>query len=178
MNNIINMIKNIRTCCLALVLALTGCGLTQSVNQGSKSVAKSIFYKQVKILHLDFTARTELNPDIDGTPLATHIWVYQLKDRQAFDTADYTTLLSNADQLLKADFLEKKDLWIRPDSEVSLHIPLAENARYVAIMAQFRTPDSALNSWRKVLDRDDLDPDKTRVIELKGNSLQLVTSKK
>jgi len=156
-----------------LALMLTGCGLTQSVSDGTKSVATSIFYKQVKELHLDFTARAELNPDDDGTPLATNVWVYQLKDRQIFDKTDYTALLSHANTLLKADLLAEKDLWIRPGSNVSLNMPLDKNAQYVGIVAQFRTPDNQQDSWRIVLTRDDLDPDKARVLELVKYSMQL-----
>lgn len=33
-------------------LLLAGCGLTQSVADGTVSVTKSIFYKQIKTLHL------------------------------------------------------------------------------------------------------------------------------
>ena len=81
---------------LLVVLTLTGCGLTQKVSDGTTSVARAIFYKQVKTLHLDLAARTALNPDEDGMSLATDVWVYQLKDRQAFDKADYAALQSGA----------------------------------------------------------------------------------
>ena len=76
------------TLLLLLAFMLTGCGLTQRVSDSTTSVAKAIFYKQVKTLHLDLTARAALNPDEDGMPLATDVWVYQLKDRQAFEKAD------------------------------------------------------------------------------------------
>ena len=76
------------TLLLLLAFMLTGCGLTQRGSDSTTSVAKAIFYKQVKTLHLDLTARAALNPDEDGMPLATDVWVYQLKDRQAFEKAD------------------------------------------------------------------------------------------
>ena len=34
---------------------LTGCGLTQTVTDGTVSLTKSIFYKKINTLHLDFT---------------------------------------------------------------------------------------------------------------------------
>lgn len=158
---------------LLVVLTLTGCGLTQKVSDGTTSVAKAIFYKQVKNLHLDLAARTALNPDEDGMSLATDVWVYQLKDRQAFDKADYAALQSGANTLLSADLLAEKDLWVRPGSTVSLNMPLDEKAQYVALVAQFRSPDARKNDWRLVLARADLDPDKPRVIELEGHSMVL-----
>jgi type VI secretion system protein VasD len=36
---------------------LAGCGLTQTVTDGTVSITKSIFYKKIKTLHLDFTPR-------------------------------------------------------------------------------------------------------------------------
>ncbi|SUG33293.1 Uncharacterized protein conserved in bacteria [Salmonella enterica subsp. arizonae] len=58
---------------------LTGFGLTQTVTDGTVSITKSIFYKKIKTLHLDFTPRTAINADGAQTPLATMVRVYQLK---------------------------------------------------------------------------------------------------
>ena len=71
---------------------LAGCGLTQTVTDGTVSITKSIFYKKIKTLHLDFTPRTAINADGAQTPLATMVRLYQLRDRKAVDAADYQTL--------------------------------------------------------------------------------------
>jgi type VI secretion system protein VasD len=52
-------------------------------------------------------------------------------------------------------------------------MPIDEQAQYVAVVAQYRTPDVRKNDWRLVLTRDDLDPDDTRVIEMARYSLIL-----
>ncbi len=53
------------TCWQALTLIacglLAGCGLTQTVTDGTVSLTKSIFYKKIKTLHLDFTPRAPIN---------------------------------------------------------------------------------------------------------------------
>jgi type VI secretion system protein VasD len=41
------------------------------------------------------------------------------------------------------------------------------------VVALFRTPDTQMNTWRLTLTRDDLDPDRARVIELGKNRLTL-----
>ncbi|EOC0416786.1 type VI secretion system lipoprotein TssJ [Cronobacter malonaticus] len=161
---------------LLLAFTLTGCGLTQRVSDGTTSVVKAIFYKQVKTLRLDLVARAALNPDEDGMPLATNVWVYQLKDRRAFDKADYAALQSGASALLNTDLLVEKDVWVRPGSSVSLNMPLDEKTQYVALVAQFRTPDSRKNDWQLVLRRDELDPDKARTVMLEGYSMTLKTT--
>ncbi|EGT0042297.1 type VI secretion system lipoprotein TssJ, partial [Cronobacter sakazakii] len=83
-----------------------------------------------------------------GMPLATDVWVYQLKDRQAFEKADYATLQSDADTVLGVDLVAEKDVWIRPGTTVSLDMPLDEETQYVALVAQFRSPDARKNDWR------------------------------
>ena len=49
---------------------LAGCGLTQTVTDGTVSITKSLVYKKIKTLHLDFTPRTAINADGAQTPLA------------------------------------------------------------------------------------------------------------
>ncbi|HDP0319462.1 TPA: type VI secretion system lipoprotein TssJ, partial [Salmonella enterica subsp. enterica serovar Concord] len=87
---------------------LTGCGLTQAVTDGTVSITKSLFYRKIKTLHLDFTPRSAINADGAQTPLATMVRVYQLSDRKAVDAAGYQTLLHNAGTVLRDDILASK----------------------------------------------------------------------
>lgn len=159
-------------CCL-----LAGCGLTQSVSDGASSMTKSIFYKKIKVLHLDFEPRAATNADEAQTPLATMVRVYQLKDRQKVDAADYQKLLRDADNLLKEDIVASKSLLVMPKGSVTLNMPMDEEAQFVAVVGLFNRPDMKNNSWRLVLTRDDLDPDKPRTIELGDGFLTLVPVK-
>ncbi|MDH2067445.1 type VI secretion system lipoprotein TssJ [Pantoea sp. GD03673] len=151
---------------LMFTALVAGCGLTQSITDGTKDVAKAVFYKKVKTVHLEFHARAELNPDEDGMSLATRVQVFTLKDRQAFDKADYNTLISDADHALSADLVAKKQVQIRPQQTVPFTMPMEEQAQFVAIVAQYRKPDFRKNDWRIVLNRDELDPDKERMVDM------------
>ena len=42
------------------------------------------------------------------------------------------------------------------------------------MVALFQQPDMTKNNWRVVLERNQLDPDKARVIELSSHSLRLI----
>lgn len=159
-------------CCL-----LAGCGLTQTVSDGTVSLTKSIFYKQIKILHLDFAPRAAANADGEQTPLATMVRVYQLTDRKAVDAANYPSLLNNADAALKDDVLASRSLLVMPDGSVTLDMPMDENAQFVAVVGLFNRPDMKDNRWRLVLSRNDLDPDKAHIIELGDGWLSLVPVK-
>jgi type VI secretion system protein VasD len=156
---------------------LAGCGLTQTVKEGTVNATKAIFYKQIKTLHLDFAPRTAINADGAQTPLATMVWVYQLKDRKAVDEASYPMLLRNADKILKDDLLVSKSLLVMPQGSVTLNMPMDESAQYVAVVGLFNRPDLKKNGWRLVLRRDELDPDKPRTIELADGFLSLVPVK-
>lgn len=166
---------NTSTILLALILTagLSGCGLTQSVKDGTVSITKSLFYKQVKTVHLDIQAREGVNNNAKGASLATVVRIYQLKDRKAFDSTDYPSLFAQDSQALKADWVAGKDIRLRPGESVTLDMPMEETAQYVAVAGMFMAPDLANDTWRIVLSRDDLDPDKPRVIEASHNRLTL-----
>ncbi len=169
-----------KTTVLILVIGgatiLGGCGLKQKVTDGTIAVTKSIFYKQVTTLHLDIRAREAVNSNARGEALSTVVRIYQLKDRKIFDNTDYPTLLSDDSQALKADLLAEKDLYLQPGGAVMIDMPMEEDARYVAVTGMFMSPDHGSDSWRIVLSRDDLSPDKARVIEAGDNRLILKPS--
>jgi type VI secretion system protein VasD len=157
----------------ALTLLLAGCGLTQKVTDGTVAVTKSIFYKQIKIVHLDIQAREAVNSNAGGVALSTIVRIYQLKDRKTFDNTDYPSLFADDSQAIKADLVAEKDVRLQPGGSVLIDMPMEENAQFVAIAGMFMSPDQVNNTWRIVLTRDDLDPDKARIIEAGNNRLTL-----
>lgn len=156
-----------------IAMLLAGCGLTQKVTDGTVAVTKSIFYKQVKILHLDIRAREAMNNNAGGMALSTVVRIYQLKDRKAFDSSDYPSLFTADSPALKADLLAEKDIRLQPGGAMIVDMPMEENAQYVAVAGMFMSPDQVNNTWRVILSRDDLSPDKARIIEAGNNSLTL-----
>ena len=161
---------------LLMLTALGGCGLAQTVADGTASTAKAIFYKQVKTLHLDFSARTALNTaatDMSALSVPTLVRVYQLRDSKAVEQATYDGLLGDDNQLLASALLDKRSVVVKPEEGAQLNVPMDKDAQFVTVVALFRSPDTQLNTWRLTLTRDDLDPDRARVIELGDNRLTL-----
>lgn len=155
---------------------LSGCGLTQTVSDATSSTAKSIFYKQVKILHLDLTGRAAMNTDeadMSGLSVPTVVRVYQLRDDKVVNKATYDSVLGDADNLLRSDLLDHRAIVVKPEAGAQLNVPLDKDARFVTVVALFRTPDTQTNTWRLTLPREELDPDRARVIELGNNRLTL-----
>ncbi|AWV25446.1 type VI secretion system-associated lipoprotein [Citrobacter youngae] len=157
-----------------MVSLVTGCGLTQKVSEGTVSLTKSIFYKEIKTLHLDLSAREAANKNAQGIALSTVVRIYQLKDRKAFDSANYQSLFAQDSTVVKADLLAQRDVQVRPGESVTVDIPFENEAQYVAVAGMFISPDQSEDSWRVVLRREDLDPDKARVIELNSQALVLL----
>ncbi len=106
------------TLMLTVVTALlAGCGLTQSASDATTAAARSIFYKQVKTLHLDISARTAMNndtQDMNDLAVPTLVRVYQLRDSKAVERASYESLLGDDDNLLRSDLLDTRALVIKP----------------------------------------------------------------
>ena len=157
-----------------MVSLVTGCGLTQKVSEGTVSLTKSIFYKEIKTLHLDLSAREAANKNAQGIALSTVVRIYQLKDRKAFDSANYQSLFAQDSTVVKADLLAQRDVRVQPGESVAVDIPFENEAQYVAVAGMFISPDQSEDSWRVVLRREDLDPDKARVIELNSQALVLL----
>ena len=161
---------------IALVLLTSGCGVTQRVSESTASMTQAVFYKQVKTLRLDFDGRLALNTegtDMRALSVPVMVRVYQLRDGQSVNKATYDDLLRDADHLLGADLLEQRSLVIKPGEGAQLDVPLNEKAGAIAVVALFREPDLQRNDWRLVLNRDELDPDGPRVIELGESRLTL-----
>lgn len=167
-----------KTACLLplLALCLSGCGLTQRVSEGTKSAFNAVFYKKINTLHLDFTAREALNTDARENHSLSEpvvVRIYQLKDRQTFDRLVYQQLLEEGDILLAADLLASRDVVIGPGGDASLNMPLEAEATFVAVVGLFRHPDTQRNTWKQVLAREELDPDKPRIFTAEHNQLRL-----
>lgn len=178
---ITSLTKSARWLLPLLAISLSGCGLTQSVSDGTRSAVSSIFYKKIKVLHLDFIAREALNTNTNEnhpSPQSVAIRIYQLKDREAFDMLVYQQLEIGSDPLLGEELLASRDLVLTPGGAVSLNMPLEPQARFVAVVALFRQPELEKNSWQQVLERETLDPDRPRVLEAAESSLTLLPLKK
>lgn len=159
-----------------LVFSLAGCGVTQGITDGTKSAFNAVFYKKIKLLHLDFTAREALNTDSrenNSLSESVVIRVYQLKDRKTFDKMVYQQLLNDGEIILKADLLASRDVVLKPGGDANLNMPMETGTKFVAVVGLFRHPDRVTNRWKLVIKREDLNPDKPRILEAGNNYLML-----
>jgi type VI secretion system protein VasD len=147
------------------VLLLSACGAWQSVSDASSSAYHAVFFKQVKVLNVDLSAREALNPDDAGRPTSVAVRVYQLKDRKMFDGASYEDLLRNDRTVLAQDLQASIASVLNPGASASLTQPMQADTKYVAIVAFYRNPGNG-DGWKYVIEKKKLDADKPLKLEL------------
>lgn len=158
--------------CFAATL-LSSCGAWQKTKQETASIADAVFYRQVNTLHLTFTARTAINQDDAHQSMPLRLIILQLSTRQRFDNAEYSSLLAQPDWVLKESLVAQRQLSVMPGQSVSLDMPMEKQAHFVAVVGLFRQPDRERGTWKRVLSREELDPDSPRTIEVRDNTLNL-----
>ena len=150
---------------VALTSLLSACGAWQAVSDTTSSAYHAVFYKQIKVLNVDLSAREALNPDDAGRATSVAVRVYQLKDRKRFDGASYDDLLRNDRTVLAQDLQDSKAAVLNPGASASVSQPMNADTKYVAIVAFYRNPGSG-DGWKYVIAKNRLDADKPLKLEL------------
>ncbi|MGF6606909.1 type VI secretion system protein VasD [Paraburkholderia sp. WSM4175] len=150
---------------VASVALLSACGAWQSVSDASSSAYHAVFFKQIKLLDIDLSAREALNPDDAARATSVAVRVYQLKDRKTFDGASYEDLLKNDRTVLAQDLQASMASVLNPGASASLSQPMRADTNYVAVVAFYRNPGSG-DGWKYVIEKKKLDADKPLKISL------------
>jgi type VI secretion system protein VasD len=150
---------------VASVLLLSACGAWQSVSDTSSNAYHAVFFKQIKVLDVDLSARDALNPDDAGRATSVAVRVYQLKERKMFDGASYEDLLKNDHTVLAQDLQASMASVLNPGASASLSQPMQTDTKYVAVVAFYRNPGNG-DGWKYVIEKKKLDADKPLKISL------------
>ncbi|WP_414451438.1 type VI secretion system lipoprotein TssJ [Burkholderia sp. 22PA0099] len=150
---------------VAVATLLSGCGAWQAVSDASSSAYRATFFKQVKVLDVDLSAREALNPDEAGRATSVAVRVYQLKDRKMFDGASYEDLLKNDRVVLAQDLQASLATVLNPGGAASLSQPMRADTKFIAVVAFYRHPGSG-DGWKFVIEKTKLDADKPLKLEL------------
>jgi type VI secretion system protein VasD len=108
----------------------------------------------VKDVRVTLLPTNRLNPDESGAPLSVIVRVYQLRNRERFERADFRALWKNDEKVLEGDLLERKEITVYPDTKTSveLQVDQKKGVQFLGIMALFRKPQGEL--WRQVTSSD------------------------
>lgn len=159
---------------VAAALSVSACGAWQAVSDSTSGAYRAVFYKQVKVLNVDLSARASVNPDEAMRSTSVAVRVYQLKDRKMFDQASYDDLLKNDRAVLAQDLQDSMATVVNPAASASLSQPMQRDTEYVGIVAFYRSPDSN-GAWRRVVPKKNLLADAPLKLELVDRELMSAT---
>lgn len=127
--------------CVALIILGMG-GVTVGCGSG------------VKDIRVTLLPTHRLNPDESGAPLSVVVRVYQLRNRERFDRADFRALWRDEEKVLEGDVLERREVTVYPETKASveLQVDQKKGVQFLGVMALFRKPEGEL--WRQVMSSD------------------------
>ncbi|OSI10327.1 type VI secretion system lipoprotein TssJ [Neisseria canis] len=158
------------------LLALAGCGTWQSVKDGTVNVTRNVFYSKLKTLKIDLIARHALNQNERGQSLSTVVRIYQLQDKQKFESALYRDLLNQDKTTLGDDLLEDKEVIIRPGEAIAVDSEIHKDMDYVGVVVFFNRTDDE-QDWKMLIPKKELSNKKSLPIELVDRKLLKINKK-
>jgi type VI secretion system protein VasD len=90
-----------------------------------------------------------LNPDESGNPLPVVLRIYQLKDKEGIEEAEFKSLWKEDAKVLKESLLDRQEVTIFPGAGHQIQIALKKETNYLMAMALFRKPDG--KTWRRIV---------------------------
>ncbi len=98
---------------------------------------------------ITFQAYKNLNPDDSGAALPVVVWIYQLKNKERFESADFISIWQDEGEALGDDLLAKRETTVYPNSDNQVEVQREPDARFLGLVALFRQPSG--NSWRRII---------------------------
>jgi type VI secretion system protein VasD len=160
---------------VSLVLAVSACGVWQSMKEGTVAATQAVFQTKVKQMDFVVTARGALNQDARGISLPVVLRIWQLKDDKPFATATYAQLLGGGD-VLKTAVLWSRDVTLGPGQTLKLSEPMDDAANYVGVAAFFRDTTDA--EWSMLIPKSQWKKtDPVRLVAA-GSNLEMATERR
>jgi type VI secretion system protein VasD len=98
------------------------------------------------VLVATVVASQDVNPDGAGRASPVALRIYELKDRETFESASFFDLYERGQQTLGADLLNSTEIKLVPGGTKDLRLELSPDARFVGVVAAYRAIEDA--TWR------------------------------
>ena len=158
------------------LMTLTGCGAWQTVKDGTVDATRSVFYAKLKTLKIDLVARHAVNQNERGQSLSTVVRIYQLQNKEKFESALYRDLLNQDKTALGHDLLGVKEVMIRPGEAIAVDNEIHKDMDYVGIVVFFNRADDE-KDWKMLIPKKELSNKKSFAIELVDRKLLKMNKK-
>lgn len=98
---------------------------------------------------LSLESSNKLNPDLNGRPSPVVLHLIELKHPVAFENADFFSIYQHPRETLTPDFIRLEELEMRPGERRNVKFSVAEDSRYLGILAAYR--DLSGGEWQTVI---------------------------
>lgn len=98
------------------------------------------------MLSIQARASDRLNTDEQNNSLPVNVHVYQLSSVDKFESANFNELWLNFKNILGDTLLAENEFNLNPKEEKVVQFQQEKSARYIGIVAIFRTPSN--QNWR------------------------------
>ena len=143
---------------LALVLALTACGITERAGKRVDDTwAGDMLFGDKEQVILTSDGGNQLNPDDSGKPLSVVLRVYQLSALDRFASADAGSLWDDPQKALGNTLLDSQEIILLPGMGQNNQWPLNKATGYVGVAAFFRSEEKG--RWKVAFDANSLRKD-------------------
>ena len=128
----------------SLATALTAC---KSVGETVGNIVPGVGDDRPQYLTVQLVGDSAQNA-VNGNANPVVVRFYQLADRGKFDQASAAALWRSDTTALGADLVTKTELTLLPRGKATFRLDITERARFVAVAANFYSPDA--DGWRRV----------------------------
>jgi type VI secretion system protein VasD len=97
----------------------------------------------------NLSASADVNPDAANRASPLVVRVYELRGDAEFTGADFFALYEREKETLGASLLAREEYVLRPGESREVKLPMAQGARFVAVIAAYR--DIRAARWRAIV---------------------------
>ncbi|AIT08804.1 hypothetical protein LO80_01640 [Candidatus Francisella endociliophora] len=109
-------------------------------------VVLSLLLGSCSTVYVDMNASKDINPNLQGNPSSLMIYVFQLKDKLAFDSANFSKI--NSEDGLKGSVISRETYIIQPGEEKEIYFYTDDDAKYIGVAAGYRNINL---DWKQVV---------------------------
>ncbi len=122
-----------------------------------------------RVIRFDLEGGKKMNPDDRGAALPVMVRIYQLKEKEAAEKADFMALWKSDRAILEADLVERQETTLFPEGKQTMLVSQKKGVRYIMVVALVRKHQET--KWREII------PVEKRVkgveISLEGSGIQV-----
>lgn len=109
-------------------------------------ILSSLLLGSCSTVYVDMDANKDINPNLQGEPSSIMIYIFQLKDKMAFDSANFSKI--NSEDGLKGSVISRETYVLQPGSQKEIYFYTDDDAKYIGVAAGYRNINL---DWKQIV---------------------------